>query len=529
MRKTLLIGISCFALGAGSAAGLAYAGTQTGSNAETYKMLELFGDVLSIVKRDYVVPVSDKKLIQAAIDGMLTSLDPHSGYLDPAGFSDMQDQTRGDYGGLGLVIQGEDGAIKIVSPMDGTPAAKAGLRAGDYITAVDGQSILGQNSNDAVKAMRGAVGTTCSLTIARDKTDPFTVKLTREVIALHTVSHHVEGDIGYLRVSSFDEKTGADTAAAIKDLKAKLPHMKGVVLDLRNNPGGLVDAAVDVSSAFLDGGEVVSQRGRDARDIQRYNAKPNGDLLRGTPIVVLVNYGSASAAEIVAGALKDRGRATVVGLTSFGKGSVQTLLPLRGGADGAVKITTAKYYTPSGGSIQKTGITPELAVARSREEAQLINDQAIDFSEASYKNALDSQEGRKRSQLASIEVPPSAQDPSVKDADDKKKTKLRGPDSVIVPGEQDNPAEDFQLKRAIDVLHYGTVERTLVASPAEFYKKPASTFALNTAPAAPGSAVAAARAAEASGPAAQPKGPVLDKSAKPAPATEPADKKPGQK
>jgi carboxyl-terminal processing protease len=489
MRKLLLIGISTFALGAASA--LAYADAQSSSKAETYKMLELFGDVLTTVKRDYVVPVSDKKLIQAAIDGMLTSLDPHSGYLDPSSFSDMQDTTRGDYGGLGLVVSAEDGAVKVISPMDGTPAAKAGIQAGDYITAIDGASILGQPLNDAVKSMRGAVGTPISLTIARDKKDPFTVKLTREVIALHTVSHHAEGDVGYLRVSGFDEKTGQETAAAIKDLKAKIPHMKGLVLDLRNNPGGLVDAAVDVSSAFLDGGEVVSQRGRDPRDIQRYNAKPGGDLVRGVPMVVLINYGSASAAEIVAGALKDRGRATVVGLTSFGKGSVQTVLPLRGGADGAVKLTTAKYYTPSGASIQKTGITPELAVARSREEAQLINDQAVDFSEASYKNALDSQEGKKRSPLASIEVPPVSQDPSAKEGEDKKKVKLRGPDSVIVPGEQDNPADDFQLRRAIDVLHYGGVQQTIAAHPADLFKKPQPTFALNTAPASPAAAEAA--------------------------------------
>ena len=530
MRKALLIGISTFALGAASAVGVsAFADAQSGSKAETYKMLELFGDVLTTVKRDYVVPVSDKKLIQAAIDGMLTSLDPHSGYLDPSNFSDMQDTTRGDYGGLGLVIQGEDGAVKIVSPMDNTPAAKAGLRAGDYITAIDGQSILGQPSNDAVKAMRGAVGTQVSLTIARDKVDPFTVKLTREVIALHTVSHHVEGDVGYLRVSGFDEKTGKETAQALRDLKAKIPHMKGVVLDLRNNPGGLVDSSVEVASAFLDGGEVVSQRGRDPRDIQRYNAKPNGDLIRGIPVVVMVNYGSASAAEIVAGALKDRGRATVVGLTSFGKGSVQTVLPLRGGADGAVKLTTAKYYTPSGGSIQKTGITPDLAVARSREEAQLISDQSVDFSEASYKNALDSQEGRKRLVLTGIEVPPIAMDPTAnKEGEEKRKARLRGPDSVIVPGEQDNPREDFQLKRALEVLQYGGVRQTIAAMPAEIFKKPA-TLALNTAPAAPGSAVAAAKAeahpAVVPAPAAaKPGAPLTVK-----PQTEPAEKAPGQK
>ena len=230
--------------------------------AETYKMLELFGDVLTTVKRDYVVPVSDKKLIQAAIDGMLTSLDPHSGYLDPSNFSDMQDTTRGDYGGLGLVIQGEDGAVKIVSPMDGSPAARVGLRAGDYITAIDGQSILGQPPTTR-EGHAGRGGHHGQPDHRPRQGRPLTVKLTREVIALHTVSHHVEGDIGYLRVSGFDEKTGSETTAALKDLKAKIPHLKGVVLDLRNNPGGLVDASVDVASDFLDGGEIVSQRGRD--------------------------------------------------------------------------------------------------------------------------------------------------------------------------------------------------------------------------------------------------------------------------
>ena len=484
MKKLLLTGMSAFALGAGAMAFADQHAWAATSRADTYRMLELFGDVLTTVKKQYVAPVDDKKLIQAAIDGMLTSLDPHSGYLAPTEFDDMRDQTRGEYGGVGIVVQAEDGAIKVVSPMDGTPAMKAGVRAGDYITAIDGKTVLGQPLNDAVKSMKGPIGSAVSLTIARDKTDPFTVKLAREIINVHSVSHHVEGDIGYVRIASFDEKTGQETAAALRDLKSKLPRMKGVVLDLRNNPGGLVDTAVEVSSLFLDGGEVVSQRGRDPHDMQRYNARPQGDMIRNLPLVVLVNYGSASASEIVAGALKDRERASVVGLTTFGKGSVQTVLPLRGGADGALKLTTAKYYTPSGTSIQKTGITPDLTVARSREEAQLVTDESVDYSESAYKNALDSQEGRTRKITVAIEVPPEAQDPTGKLDKDGKKVRLRGPDSVMVPSERDKPEEDFQLQRALDVLRFGGVKQTIAQRPAEFFKTPPLKFAAAAQPAA---------------------------------------------
>ncbi len=485
MRKLVLVGVSTFALGAAAMAFAQQAGggaDAAAPHADTYKMLELFGDVLTTVKKQYVAPTDDKKLIQAAIDGMLTSLDPHSGYLAPDEFSDMRDTTRGDYGGLGLVVQADEGAIKIVSPIDDTPAARAGVRAGDYITAIDGKSIQGQPLNDAVKSMRGAVGQPVTLTLVRDRHDPFQLTLKREVIDIHTVSHHTEGDIGYLRVSQFDEKTGAETAAAIRDLRQKLPHMKGLVLDLRNNPGGLVDTAVDVASDFLDGGEIVSQRGRDPRDIQRYNAKLGGDMLRGVPVVAIINYGSASAAEIVAGALKDRGRATIVGLTSFGKGSVQTVIPLRGGADGALKLTTARYYTPSGGSIQKTGIVPALVVARNREEAQLVSDEAkFDFTEASYKNALDAQEGRVRKLNADIEVPPAAGDHSLDKTATGDKAKLTGPDSVLVPGERDDPAKDFQLQRAIDVINFGGVRQAIASRPAQTFQQPPSVFAMNTA------------------------------------------------
>ena len=469
MRKILLVGISTFALGAGA---MAYANQQTKApKADTYKMLELFGDVLSVVEQQYVVPVDDKKLIQAAIDGMLTSLDPHSGYLDPEGFDDMRDQTRGEYGGLGLVVTAEDGAVKVVSPMDGTPATKAGIQAGDYITAINGETIIGRSLNDAVKAMRGAVGTSITLTMAREKQDPFSVKLTREIIDVKSVTAKMEGDYGVVRLSGFDEKTGQETIAALKDFK-KDPHLKGVVLDLRNNPGGLVDSAVEVASAFLDGGEVVSQRGREARDITRYNAKASGDLIKGLPLVVLINNGSASASEIVAGALKDRQRAQVVGLTSFGKGSVQTVIPLRGGVDGALKLTTARYYTPSGESIQKTGIAPDLEVARSKAEAEQIADSALQFSEASFHNALDASEGKVRAVAhAPAEIPPEG---------------------------YDTKKDDFQLARALDVLKLGSVQAAIKLKPAQTYAKAEPRFSLNKtatdggAP-APGAAAQAAK------------------------------------
>ncbi len=509
MRKLILVGVSTFALGAAAMACAQQGASASAatSNADTYKMLELFGDVLTTVKKQYVAPTSDKKLIQAAIDGMLTSLDPHSGYLDPTEFTSMREETRGDYGGLGLVVQADENAIKIVSPIDDTPAAKAGIRAGDYITSINGKSILGQPLNDAVKSMRGAIGEPVTLTLVRDRKEPFTLTLKREVIDIHTVSHHVEGNIGYLRVSQFDEKTGDETAAAIRDLRAKLPHMKGLVLDLRNNPGGLVDTAVDVANDFLDGGEIVSQRGRDPRDIQRYNARPNGDMLKGVPVVALINYGSASAAEIVSGALKDRNRATIVGLTSFGKGSVQTVIPLRGGADGALKLTTARYYTPSGVSIQKTGITPDLVVARNREEAQLVTDEAkFDLSEASYGNALDAQEGRVRKISTDIEVPQATLDHSLdKVAGDDKKPRLTGPDSVVVPGEKDDPAKDYQLQRAIDVLNYGSVQAANAARPSAIYEPPKSQFAMvDTTAAKPGSLQARGGLMKAGGAAAAP-------------------------
>ena len=433
MRKYLFIGVSAFVLGAGA---MAYVSPMAQANSapktKTYKLLELFGDVLGTVEDQYVTEVDDKKLIEAALDGMLTSLDPHSGYLSPDSFEDMQDTTRGEYGGLGLEVTSEEGVVKIISPMDGTPASRAGIQAGDYITAVNSQSVLGLTVNEAVKQMRGAPGEAVTLTIAREKTDPFDVKLVREIIKPKAAIARMEGDYGYVRLPGFNEKATDALVSSINELKTKNPKMQGLVLDMRNNPGGLLDQAVGVADVFLDGGEVVSQRGRDPRNIQRYNAKA-GDMLNGLPVVVLINQGSASAAEIVAGALQDRKRAELVGLTSFGKGSVQTVIPLRGGADGALKLTTAKYFTPSGRSIQKTGIAPDLEVAQTRDQAQDIANR-VWFSEASFKNALNADEGKTRQGAHTpAEAPPAA-------FDDKK--------------------GDFQLERALAVLKAGSVATT---------------------------------------------------------------------
>jgi carboxyl-terminal processing protease len=434
MRKYLIIGVSAFVLGAGSMAYVSQAAQATAQpRAKTYRMLELFGDVLDTVDRQYVANVDDAKLIEAALDGMLTSLDPHSGYLSPENFEEMQDTTRGEYGGLGIEITSEDGVVKVISPMDDTPAARAGLQAGDYITAVNGESVLGMPVSEAVKQMRGRVGETVILTIARERAEPFDVKLVREVIKPKAATAKMEGQYGYVRLASFNEKATDEVAMAIQQLRAKNPNMKGLVFDLRNNPGGLLDQAVGVADLFLDGGEVVSQRGRHPRDIERYNARP-GDMLNGLPVVVLINTGSASAAEIVAGALQDRKRAEVVGLTSFGKGSVQTVIPLRGGSDGALKLTTARYYTPAGRSIQKTGIDPDLEVASTREQAELIANRSFQFSEASFRNALNAEEGKaRRGAHEPAEAPPVGFD------------------------EKDG---DFQLARALDVLKHGSVAAT---------------------------------------------------------------------
>jgi len=341
---------------------LARSQSASAANSEIYRQLDLFGEVLERVRSDYVEKPDDAKLIEAAINGMLTALDPHSSYLNPKHFRDMQVQTRGEFGGLGIEVTMENGVVKVVSPIEDTPAAKAGLMSGDLITRLDKEQILGLTLQEAVEKMRGPVNAPITLTIVRKGVDdPFDVKVTRDVIHINPVKYNAEGDdVGYIRVTTFNEQTTANLQKAVEDLKQQLgPKLKGYVIDLRNNPGGLLDQAISVSDAFLDEGAIVLTRGRNIEETQRSNARP-GDITDGQKLVVLINGGSASASEIVAGALQDHHRATIVGTRSFGKGSVQTIIPL--GSNGALRLTTARYYTPSGRSIQAKGIEPEAVV-----------------------------------------------------------------------------------------------------------------------------------------------------------------------
>ncbi|HEY8381640.1 MAG TPA: S41 family peptidase [Microvirga sp.] len=333
------------------------------ASAETYRQLSLFGDVFEKVRTDYVERPDESKLVESAINGMLTSLDPHSSFMDAKSFRDMQVQTRGEFGGLGIEVTMEEGLVKVVTPIDETPAARAGVLANDIITHIDGEAVQGLNLNQAVDKMRGPVNSPVTLKIQRKEAkDPVEVKLTRETIKVRPVRARVEGgDIGVLRVTQFNEQTFENLRTAIDKMTSEMgaDKVKGFVVDLRNNPGGLLDQAIMVSDAFLDRGEIVSTRSRNADETQRFNAKA-GDLTKGKPIVVLVNGGSASASEIVAGALQDHKRATVMGTRSFGKGSVQTIIPL--GGNGAVRLTTARYYTPAGRSIQAKGIDPDIEI-----------------------------------------------------------------------------------------------------------------------------------------------------------------------
>ncbi|ARO15577.1 carboxyl-terminal processing protease [Ketogulonicigenium robustum] len=328
-----------------------------------YEQLDLFGTILERIRANYVEEVDEKQLIEAAINGMLTSLDPHSSYLSADAAADMRVQTRGAFGGLGLEVTQEDGWVKVVSPMDGTPAEAAGLQAGDFITAVDGQSTMGLVLDDAVELMRGPVGSEVTLTIAREgSSDTFDVALVRDTIRLTAARARTEGNSVVLRLTTFSDQTYDNMASGLAEqieAAGGIDNVDGVVIDLRNNPGGLLNQAIYVADAFLDSGEIVSTRGRDPAQSERYNATP-GDLIEGKPLVVLINGGSASASEIVAGALQDHGRAIVVGTQSFGKGSVQTLMPLEGEA--AMRLTTARYYTPSGRSIQAVGVSPDIIV-----------------------------------------------------------------------------------------------------------------------------------------------------------------------
>jgi len=377
---------------------------------ETYRQLNLFGEVFERVRASYVDEVKDPELIEAAINGMLISLDPHSGYLNPKNFEDMQVRTRGEFGGLGIEVTMENGFVKVVSPIDDTPAYRAGLQTGDYITHLDGKPVLGLTLQEAVEHMRGDIGTKIKLTIRREGSELFEVAITRAKITIKSVRSRLEGDIGYIRISSFNEQTDGAIEKAIKKFqKEKGQNLKGVVLDLRNNPGGLLDQAIAVSDAFLEKGEIVSTRGRSLEDAQRFNAK-DGDLVSGLPLVVLINGGSASASEIVAGALQDHHRAIVLGTRSFGKGSVQTIIPL--GKHGAMRLTTARYYTPSGRSIQAKGIDPDILVEPARVE-KLTNIKrpreedlrgALQNEDGESKNAHPDKKGKEKAEMKDYQL-----------------------------------------------------------------------------------------------------------------------------
>jgi carboxyl-terminal processing protease len=391
------------------------------SNSDTYKQLNLFGDVFDRVRADYVEAPDEAKLIEAAIDGMLTSLDPHSSFLNAKKFDDMKVQTSGEFGGLGIEVTMENGVIKVVSPIDDTPASRGGLMANDLIISIDGTEIQGMTLNEAVDKMRGKVNTPIVLTIQRpNQKDSFDLKLVRDVIRVRSVKNNVESDdIGYIRISSFTEQTQEGLEAAFADAKKKLgPKLKGYVLDLRNNPGGLLDQAISVSDSFLDRGEVVSTRGRNADETQRYNAQA-GDLSEGKPIVILINGGSASASEIVAGALQDHKRATVIGTRSFGKGSVQTIIPL--GSQGALRLTTARYYTPAGRSIQAKGIDADIIIEQEL-PPELKPKDVTTKGEASLRGHLSNEAGGEEG----------------------------GGSSAYIP---EDKTKDVQLKAAIDFLH----------------------------------------------------------------------------
>ena len=392
----------------------------TSNSTETYKQLNLFGEVFERVRAEYVDDVSDDSLVESAINGMLTSLDPHSNYLNTKNFNDMKVQTRGEFGGLGIEVSMENGVVKVVSPIDDTPAARAGLKPGDLITHLDGDPVQGMTLPEAVEKMRGPVSSEIRLTIRRDGKDPFDVKLVRATIKIQSVRSHLEGDnIAYIRITTFNEQTDVGLNNAMKNLKQQAGgKLLGVVLDLRNDPGGLLDQAVAVADAFLDKGEIVSTRGRRNEDAQRYNARP-GDIAAGLPIAVLINGGSASASEIVAGALQDHHRAILLGTRSFGKGSVQTIIPLPG--HGAMRLTTARYYTPTGRSIQARGIEPDIVI-----------------------------------EAAKIEKTPEKSEAKVATASD-----LKREDSGDGGAEQQNSVDpsiigtpaDYQLTRAVDMLH----------------------------------------------------------------------------
>ena len=451
-RYGLLIG-TAFAAGAAfgpALGGLGSAFAQDSSHADMYQMLKVFGDVMQRVRAEYVDPVDDKELVENAINGALTGLDPHSSYMNAKAFKDMQIQTKGEFGGLGIEVSEDKGVIKVVSPIDDTPAARGGIKPGDIITALDGKTLIGMSLNDAVDKMRGPPNSKIVLTIKRqDVEKPLEVPLIRETIKIQVVKSRMEpNDIGYIRLSQFTEQADAGIKAAVKALKAQNGgKLRGLVLDLRNNPGGLLDQAVSVSSDFIDQGEIVSTRARHPEDSQRWDAKGD-DILKGAPLVVLINGGSASASEIVSGALQDHRRAILLGTGSFGKGSVQTVIPLPG--NGAMRLTTARYYTPSGRSIQGLGITPDVPVRETREERPTFGGEH----EADYNKVLTNQGGTGSQALPPRnDLPPIAKQIPDKPPEDFPKFDPAKPDDT-----------DFQLQQAVGLVQAMAAQKSASAN-----------------------------------------------------------------
>jgi len=400
---------------------------------ETFEQLELFADVLARVRSQYVVEVDDSELIEDAMNGMLQSLDPHSSYISPDAFRDLRQNNKGEYGGLGMEVTMEDGFVKVIAPIDDTPAKRAGVKAGDFITEIEGKSLLGATLTEAVDQMRGKPGESINITIIREGEDPIYLDIEREVIKRQTVKFELKDGMGYARISQFNEKASDGLRSAITDLQAENGgRLPGMILDLRGNPGGLLVQSVEVSSVFLNGGEVVSTRGRRADDVNKYNAE-KGEMAKNVPLIVLVDGASASASEIVAGALQDKGRALIVGMTTFGKGSVQDVIPLRGGRDGALKITTQRYYTPDGRSIQASGIQPDIFISAVPDDGE----NRTRFSEASLPNAIENEE---------------ATSEDVEDVEE---------DVIDYPPEGYEVSDDYQLQQAIEILKSGDYAQKL--------------------------------------------------------------------
>jgi len=397
---------------------------------ETFEQLELFADVLARVRSQYVVDVDDSDLIEDAMNGMLASLDPHSAYISPESFRDLQLNNRGEYGGLGMEVTMEDGFVKVISPIDNTPAKRAGILAGDFITEIEGKSLLGSTLSEAVEQMRGKPGEPINITIVREGEDPMELDITREIIERQTVRFEDKDGFGYIRIAQFNEKASEGLKDAITELQKEYGgRIPGLILDLRGNPGGLLHQSVQVSSVFLDGGEIVSTRGRRPDDVDVYNGE-RGEMAKGVPLIVLIDGASASASEIVAGAIQDYGRGVLLGMTTFGKGSVQDVIPLNGGRDGALKITTKRYYTPEGRSIQGAGIAPDIAVS-------YVPDDGEDkerFSEASLPNAIANEDEEAN---APEEV------------------------DILYPAEDFEVSDDFQLQQAIALLKSGDYKTKL--------------------------------------------------------------------